>query len=220
MTRPARRSGRLRRAAGFVADKLLAPFVVVVASGVIVFLVTRGQTSEPAATTTVLAAPPSSQPAAPAFPLLHRGAGKEQLRAGGSYGGTGFRARGALVREYSEGAVQIVFYPYAITCSVADAGQPSGLSYTAVVTVVPATLRVLPVGRPLSTFQLWWDRSQPDRTDSDEASEAATMELTAVDTTPGGFWRGRIRSTRRSATDTPQRFGGTFAAEWCIGSGP
>ena len=207
----------LARLAAFLGDHLLAPLIVAVASGVLVFLLTTGE-GETDAPQTPTAPATATQPARlrpPRFPVVRRGAGRERLNARGRYAGQELVARGALVLNSGGGVVRIVFHPEPTTCAVAYAGRPDALSYEAIVTVSPATLRALPVGRPLRSFQLWWHSAVDGHPAADESDMRAQMTLTAVDTSAGGFWRGHIEASGRSADEQPQRFAGSFAAEWC-----
>lgn len=166
------------------------------------------------------------------MPEITRGAGTETTHASGYYGNRTFVARGGVVLfQRNEDAFEIVLFPEPVSCALWYRGTPAGIELDIDVYANAKTLRNVSIGRPLNEYYINWVTSRGNTSNSDEAAasnnfdglgEPGLVVLTAIETIPGGFWRGRV-ATRdsKTATGVRQAFNGTFAAQWCnISPGP
>ena len=220
------RPGKKRRVATASFEKLLAPVLAAVLGGVILWLLTHSNnpTRRPKAQPSPQR--PSSVPRSSAGPPVFRamvlGTGTETLRARGFFGDHSFVARSALALNMGYGnMVWIVLFPGPVTCSTWVQGTPEGIYFEVEVDVTPTTLASLPVGRRMRAsiqdrwFALTWNTDRGNST-SGQFIDDGFMTLTAIDTNPGGYWRGRIYAPRsRLPNGKLQSFDGTFAAQWC-----
>lgn len=159
-------------------------------------------------------------------PEVTRGSGTETTHASGYYGNRTFVARGGVVVfQRNEDAFDIILFPEPVSCAWWYRGTPAGIELDISVYANAKTLRNVPIDRPLNEYYVNWVTSRGSNSTLDTAAashnfdglgEPGLVILTAIDTTPGGFWRGRI-VTRESKTagGVRQAFNGTFAAQWC-----
>lgn len=197
------------------ADKVLtAVIAAVLSAGGVLLFVPRD-------------APPQAAPGvthpdnrrAPVFPRQVRGRGVETTRARAVFDSEQIKVRSALALNLGEGRVWIKLFPTPVTCASWSVGSPLGVSFLATVTVSPATLRDLRVGSPLREYSLWWIKRQGNRINTEGVDGVLT--LNAIDTNPGGYWRGRVDVPRSlMVSNRYQELRGTFAAEWCGNATP
>ncbi len=169
-------------------------------------------------------APTTQDLLAPAnYPELLIGSGTETMNVRGSYLGEAFVGRSGLVIAHRYGDIDIKLFPHPVSCSKWFRGTPAGVAFEISVSADRETLSVVPVGRPLREYSLWWDTGRGNRSKSDGLEfvmdglgEPGSVTLTSIDTNPGGIWRGRISvKPSRTAMGRRQFIDGTFAAQWC-----
>jgi len=168
------------------------------------------------------------------FPLVLKGNGTETMDARGHYGKRRFVARSGLVIAHTNNEVEIRLYPEPTSCAYWWRGTPAGIQFSIGVTANAETIQNVPVGGRLRQYSLEWvtytgnsvqSNMLEDSTGDIEVNGVKSysfgpgfVELTKIDTSPGGFWRGRV-TTNHIRLPRPnhrkQYFAGTFAAEWC-----
>jgi hypothetical protein len=166
------------------------------------------------------------------MPEITRGAGTETMYAHGYYGKRTFIARGGVVLfQRNQDAFEIILYPEPVSCALWYRGTPAGIELDIDVYANAKTLRNVPISHPLNEYYVNWVTSRGNNSKLDTAAASHSFDglgepglviLTAIDTTPGGFWRGRIVTRESKTADgVRQAFNGTFAAQWCnISPGP
>jgi len=190
--------------------------LVAVSTAVLVVTIDSGSTPAPTTTSSVSLTAPAN------FPPITKGNGTETTVAVGHYGSRRIAAKYGIVLAQRYGVIEVRLYPEPISCALWYRGTPSGIYFELSIDANISNFQAVPIGKPLREYFLSWHTSSGNRSVSDgvtlvgDADEDSTVVLTAIDTSPAGFWRGRIRArTSTTANGKQQRFEGTFAAQWC-----
>jgi hypothetical protein len=154
------------------------------------------------------------------YPAQHEGSGKEPTSASGTFAGTPFVARSALVNyelgasccpKSTVGQVNVfLFEQTGIRCAtLAQAKYKRFFSYT-----VETNGKKLPVGRvtPASFFQ---QASFNIVGLTTGFQPGVSIVFTRIDTASNGLWHGRISVPRQKYNGKTYALTGTFAARWC-----
>jgi hypothetical protein len=123
--------------------------------------------------------------------------------------------RAGLVTLSRAGGLSIVLFDDAVPCSKSRAGGPSGLGFEISDLGGPADVSLLPVGKPLRSFKLWWN-THAGSNFSDGLLSFNSVTLTRIDTRPNGVWAGDIKTELpRTSAGKKQAMEGHFTARWC-----
>jgi hypothetical protein len=158
--------------------------------------------------------------AAPPYPAQHQGAGREPTAGTGTFAGTRFVPRSAVV-DYeiglsccpskTIGEINVfMFERSGVTCGTLEAAKsPRFFSYT-----VETDGRKAPVGRvvPASFFQ---QASFNVVGLTTGFQPGVSIVFTRIDTARAGVWHGRISVPRQRYSGKIYALAATFAARWC-----
>jgi hypothetical protein len=187
---------------------------------------TNSRKPQPTKARTLLAQHAYSLTAPADIPEMNRGTGTDTMHGKGYYGRRSFTARGGVVLfRPDQDAFEIILYPEPVPCSLWYRGTPAGLEFTIDVYANAKRLAAIPIGRPLNEYYVNWVTTRGNSSQLDTAAASRNFDglgepgqviLTAIETTPGGFWRGKVVThPSKTAAGVRQAFTGTFAAQWC-----
>lgn len=154
------------------------------------------------------------------YPSQHAGTGREPTAGTGTFAGTTFTPRSALVRyelgasccpQKTVGELTVYLFERAgVTCSGLEAAKSRRfVSYE-----VETDGRALPVGKPPPSS--WFQQASfnvPGLTTGFQIG--ISIVFTRIDTSARGVWHGRIVAPRAKLSGKTYAFTGTFAGGWC-----
>src|SRR5262249_16573277 len=154
------------------------------------------------------------------YPPQHEGPGKEPLLGGGTFAGTQYAARSALVRyeignsccpAKKIGQLNVyVFDTPGVTCVRLDSARSRRFfSYT-----VETNGKAVPVGKRIPNT--WFQQASFNVVGLTTGFQVDTsIVFTRADTAAHGLWHGRIFVQRQVYKGKTYSWAGTFAAAWC-----
>ena len=154
------------------------------------------------------------------YPSQHQGTGREPIAASGTFAGSRFVARSAVVRyeiglsccpSKTIGEVDVyLFETKDVTCKTLDDSRSKrNFSYS-----VEANGKALPVGRPApSSFFQQASFNVVGLTTGNQVG--IRIVFTRIDTTKGHLWHGTFRAPRFASAGKVYALSGSFAASWC-----